>query len=239
MTGCWWFLGAQGPGFFCQGRSAGLVALAARARPADGEDVSVGGIGRALRGLAQRLGGTHLGVLAIGRVVSPLQRALYRRTSGRLSLTGRAPVLLLTTTGRRTGKARTIPLLYLRDGDRLVICNVNPGFERPNPWVVNLRAQPHAQVQIGRGSTSMSARSASDDELVRYWPQLTKVWPAYQAFYDKGGERSVFVLKPEGPPPARAWGNGQPGTGPVRRHRASGLGSDLDDRRSRNSATGS
>jgi len=159
--------------------------------------VLVSGIGHAPQGLAQRLGSTRLGVLAIGRIVSPLQRQLYRRTGGRLSLTGRAPVLLLTTTGRRTGKARTVPLLYLRDGERLVICNVNPGFERTNPWVLNLRAQPHAQVQIGRGTTSMTARPASDDELDRYWPRLTKVWPAYQAFYDNGGKRSVFVLKPE------------------------------------------
>ncbi len=155
-------------------------------------------IGKALRGLAQRLGGTRLGVLAIGRIVSPLQRQLYRRTGGRLSLTGRAPVLLLTTTGRRTGKARTVPLLYIRDGDRLVICNVNPGFERPNPWTLNLRAGPHAQVQIGRGTSRVQAHVASEDELDRYWPQLTKMWPAYQAFYDKGGKRSVFVLEPEG-----------------------------------------
>jgi deazaflavin-dependent oxidoreductase (nitroreductase family) len=215
------------------------VALATQAGPADGEDVSADGIGQAPRRLAQRLGGTRLGALAIGRIVSPLQRELYRRTGGRLSLTGRAPVLLLTTTGRRTGKARTVPLLYLRDGDRLVICNVNPGFERPNPWVGNLRAHPHAEVQIGRGTTSMSARPASDDELDRYWPQLTKVWPAYQAFYDKGGKRSVFVLEPNGPLQHTPGGNDQPGTGPVRRHRASGSRGDLDDRRSRSSATGS
>jgi F420H(2)-dependent quinone reductase len=156
------------------------------------------GIGKAFRGLAQRLGGTRLGVLTIGRVVSPLQRQLYRRTGGRLSLTGRAPVLLLTTTGRRTGKARTVPLLYIRDGDRLVICNVNPGFERPNPWTLNLRAEPYAQVQIGRGTVRVRAHAASEDELDRYWPQLTQMWPAYQAFYDKGGNRSVFVLEPEG-----------------------------------------
>jgi F420H(2)-dependent quinone reductase len=149
------------------------------------------GIRQAFRRAAQRLGGTRVGVLAIGRVISPLQRELYRRTGGRLSLTGRAPVLLLTTTGRRSGKARTVPLLYLRDGDRLVICNVNPGFERPNPWILNLRAGPHAQVQIGRNTASVRARSASEDEVDRYWPQLTKIWPAYQDFYDKGGKRSV------------------------------------------------
>lgn len=150
----------------------------------------------ALRSLAQRLGRTRAGVLAIGRIVSPLQKQLYRRTGGRLSLTGHAPVMLLTTAGRRTGKARTVPLLYLRDGDRLVVCNVNPGFERPNPWVLNLRAEPHAHVQLGRSTISVRARSASADELDRYWPQLTRIWPAYQAFYDKGGERSVFVLEP-------------------------------------------
>ncbi len=160
--------------------------------------MSFDGIRNALRGLVQRLGSTRLGVLAIGRIVSPLQRELYRRTGGRLSLTGRAPVLLLTTVGRRTGKARTVPLLYIRDGDRLVVCNVNPGFERPNPWILNLRAEPHAQVQIGRATTSMRARSASERELDRYWPQLTKMWPAYQAFYDNGGKRSVFVLEPGG-----------------------------------------
>jgi deazaflavin-dependent oxidoreductase (nitroreductase family) len=216
--------------------SAGLLALATLAGPADGEDVSVYGIAQALRGLAQRLGGTRLGVLAIGRIVSPLQRQLYRRTGGRLSLTGRAPVLLLTTTGRRTGKARTVPLLYLRDDDRLVICNVNPGFERPNPWVVNLRAQPHAQVQIGRATTSVSARLASDDELDRYWPQLTKVWPAYQAFYANGGKRSVFVLEPDAPLQHMPRTRTSRGTGSVRRNRASGSGGDLDDCHSRGSA---
>lgn len=146
---------------------------------------------------AQHLGGTRLGVLAIGRIVSPLQRRLYRSSGGRLSLTGRAPVLLLTTTGRRTGTARTVPLFYLRDGDRLVVCNVNPGFEQPNPWTLNLRASPHARVQVGRDTTSVRARAASEHELASYWPQLTRIWPAYQAFYARGGRRSVFVLEPD------------------------------------------
>ena len=159
--------------------------------------MALGTIRAAVRGFAQRLGGTRVGVLAIGWVVSPLQRQLYRRTGGRFSLTGRAPVLLLTTTGRRTGKARTVPLLYLRDGNRVIICNVNPGFERPNPWVLNLRAQPRAQVQIGRDIITVRARPASGDELDRYWPRLARLWPAYQTFYDRGGKRSVFVLEPD------------------------------------------
>jgi F420H(2)-dependent quinone reductase len=159
------------------------------------------------RGLAERIGGTHLGVLVIGRVVSPLQRWLYRLTGGRISLTGRAPVLLLTTTGRRTGKARTVPLLYVRDGDRMVICNVNPGFERPNPWILNLRAQPRAQVQIGSDTIPVRARPASANELDQYWPRLARLWPAYQTFFDRGGKRSVFLLEPD----SRAGRGGQIG----------------------------
>jgi F420H(2)-dependent quinone reductase len=56
---------------------------------------------------------------------------------------------------------------------------------------LNLRAEPHAQAEIGRGTASVRARPASGRELDEYWPQLTKIWPAYQDFYDKGGKRSV------------------------------------------------
>jgi len=150
-----------------------------------------------LAGFARRLGGTRLGVLAIGRVISPVQRHLYRWTGGRISLTGPAPVLLLTATGRHTGRARTVPLFYIRDGHRLVICNVNPGFERPNPWTLNLHADPHARVQIGRDIITVRARTAADHELDRYWPKLTEIWPAYQIFYDKGGKRTLFILEPD------------------------------------------
>ena len=188
------------PEFFCDVAGNDFWPWRHEPQSARSGSVSFAGIGNTLRGFAQRLGGTRAGVLAIGRIVSPLQRELYRRSGGRFSLTGRAPVLLLTTTGRRTGKARTVPLFYIRDGDRLVICNVNPGFERPNPWILDLRAESHAQLQIGRGTASVRARPASEHELDRCWPQLTKMWPAYQAFYDKGGERSVFVLEPDTQP---------------------------------------
>jgi deazaflavin-dependent oxidoreductase (nitroreductase family) len=149
--------------------------------------------GTAVR-MAARLGGTRFGVLAIGRVISPVQRRVFRWTGGRLSLTGGAPVLLLTTVGRRTGVERTVPLLYLREGDRLVVCNVNPGFERTNPWVLNLRAQPRARVQVRRETWPVLAREATTEELDRYWPGLTRIWPPYQRFHEQGGRRTVFLL---------------------------------------------
>jgi deazaflavin-dependent oxidoreductase (nitroreductase family) len=154
---------------------------------------------RAPREAVQRLGRTALGVRLIGRVVSPLQRRLYLLSGGRISLTGRAPVLLLTTTGRRTGLERTVPLFYTADGDRFIVCNVNPGFEGRNPWTLNLRAEPRARVQLHGAAFDVRARPASAEETDRYWPRLTRIWPAYQTFYDEGGERSIFVLEPVNP----------------------------------------
>ena len=98
-------IGAAGPSKLMRCRPPCLgVAAGTRHRKRDAR-------GRPRRGW----GSDRLGVLVVGRVVSPLQRALYRASGARLSLTGRAPVLLLTTTGRRTGLPRTVPLFYVHD----------------------------------------------------------------------------------------------------------------------------
>ncbi len=143
------------------------------------------------------LGATRLGVWLIKHVFSPAQRLLYRATGGRVFTTGGRgkDVLLLTTRGRRTGLERTIPVYFLRDGDRIVICNVNPGFERTNPWVTNLRATPIAKLQIGTVVAQYHAREASEGEMGLYWPQLLKIWPAYGSFFEKSQQRTVFVLE--------------------------------------------
>jgi deazaflavin-dependent oxidoreductase (nitroreductase family) len=150
-------------------------------------------------GLLGRFGTASLGVWLIKHIISPLDRRLYHWTGGRGIALVRplAPRLLLTTTGRRTGLERIVPIFYLRDGNRLIVCNVNPGFEHPNPWPLNLRAHPLARVQFGSTSGMYHAREATDEETLRYWPQLVLIWPAYQAFYERGGERSVFVLEPD------------------------------------------
>lgn len=146
----------------------------------------------------QWLGGTRLGVWVIKHVVAPLDRWTYRRTGGRRVSTGRplGPILLLTTRGRRTGKDHTNPVFYVADGERLVICNVNPGFEHPNPWTLNLHANPLARVQVGQEKRAYRARKATSDEVERYWPRLVETWPAYQTHYNRSRERTVFVLEP-------------------------------------------
>ncbi len=91
-----------------------------------------------------------MAVWAIKHVVAPVHRWAYRRTGGRMFGFGlNRNILLLTTTGRKTGRSHTTPAFFVRDSDRLVVCNVRPGSERTNPWVLNLRANPSATVQIG------------------------------------------------------------------------------------------
>jgi deazaflavin-dependent oxidoreductase (nitroreductase family) len=81
----------------------------------------------------------------------------------------------------------------------LIICNVNPGFELPNPWMLNLRAHPLARVQVGSVRRTCQVREATAAEVARYWPRLAQIWPAYQTHFDRGGQRSLFILEPVPP----------------------------------------
>lgn len=145
--------------------------------------------------LLKWFGGTKAGIWSIKHLISPVDRWMYRRIGRAASTATVGPVMLLTTVGRHSGLPRATPLLYLRDEGRLVVCNVNPGFERPNPWTLNLRANPTAQVQVGADVGSYVAHEATAEELARYWPRLVAVWPAYQRFYERTRERTVFVLE--------------------------------------------
>ena len=148
--------------------------------------------------LTRILGGTRPGVWLIKHVVSPLDRRLYTATGGRWLTTGRppAPVVLLTTTGRRTGLPRTTAVFGLPRGEDLVVCNANPGFESTNPWVLNLRADPDVEVPVGRSRLACTAREAQGAELDALWTELVQAWPAYATHYARSGRRAVFVLSP-------------------------------------------
>jgi deazaflavin-dependent oxidoreductase (nitroreductase family) len=148
--------------------------------------------------MPKNLGATPVGVWAIKRVVSPLQRWIYRLTGGKFFSTigSNRKILLLTTKGRRSGKDRTVPVFYLRDGETIVICNVRPEHEPgTNPWVLNLRKHPSAKLQIGADIAQYHAREASLAEVERLWPSLVTLWPAYQAHYELGGQRTIFILE--------------------------------------------
>ena len=144
-----------------------------------------------------RLAASRLGVWTIKCLVSPLQRRIYLKSEGRIfsRIGAGRNVLLLTTKGRRTGKDRATPLFYLREGDSIIVCNVSPAFERINPWVVNLRANPIARIQIGAESGMYRARETTEVETERFWPRLVALWRAYQFHFERGGRRTIFILE--------------------------------------------
>lgn len=137
---------------------------------------------------------------AIIKISSLIHRFWYRLTGGAMG--GRvlgAPVLLLTTRGRKTGKQRTTPLLYLTDGEKLVIVASNGGADWDPAWWANLRQNPQAEVQVKKVKRWVRAEKASAEEKGRLWPLLTEMYSGYEG-YQKGTEREipVVILRPEG-----------------------------------------
>ena len=129
-----------------------------------------------------------------------LNNALYRISGGRVmgSFDGN-PVLLLHHVGRRSGEERVTPLLYMPDGDDLVIVGSMGGTPKHPAWVHNLGARPDTEVEVGRERRPVRARVADEDERARLWPRLVDQYPAF-ATYQSRTEREipVVILSPRG-----------------------------------------
>jgi deazaflavin-dependent oxidoreductase (nitroreductase family) len=162
----------------------------------------IGALPRGYARLVQRLGHGRWFAVALRQLGGArLDAALYRRTGGRLSIAGPAlfPVLLLTTIGRRTGRPRTTPLIYVRDRERLVVSSESFGQTRAAAWPLNLAADPRVTVQLGAACSTFHARPATDEEAARLWPRLVAAWPAHETYRRRSGMRQVFVLEPADP----------------------------------------
>ena len=138
-------------------------------------------------------------VAAVQRAVTKLHASLFRSTGGRVggSIPGSGPVLLLTTNGRKTGRERTVPLLYLPDGEDLVIVASNGGTAKHPTWWLNLRANPVARVEVGDKRLRVRARGASPGERERLWPRLVEMYGGYEGYQEKTDrEIPVVILHP-------------------------------------------
>ena len=145
------------------------------------------------------------------RALSKAHLAAYRVSRGRVlgSVAG-MPVLLLTTTGRRSGKARTTPLTFFRDATDLVVIASNGGADRSPDWSLNLQRSPRAVVEIGSDTLVVTARPASQAERERLWVVITATYAGYARYQDRTKRPiPVVLLTPEGPPAA-----GRPSTLP-------------------------
>jgi F420H(2)-dependent quinone reductase len=123
-----------------------------------------------------------------------VNRRLYRATGGKLGgkMKG-APILLLTTKGRKSGKPRTAPLLYLREGDALAVVASEGGAPRHPAWFLNLQADPEVEVEVGRARERRRAREATGDERATLWQRLVELYPPYEIYQQKT-ERTIPVV---------------------------------------------
>jgi deazaflavin-dependent oxidoreductase (nitroreductase family) len=143
------------------------------------------------------LAGRKWGRWAAKNLFTPVDKVIYRLTGGKRGLSPVESVLLLTTTGRKTGRPRQVPILYLRDGDRFWVMASNYGQEHHPAWSSNLLADPKAHVDIGRFRAPVRARLATDDEKKEKWDALLELYPAWRS-YASWTDRSfrLFCLEP-------------------------------------------
>ena len=130
------------------------------------------------------------------RIMTAANVWLFRLTGGRLGarFRGGAPICLVTTRGRKSGALRTVALLYLRDGDRVVVVGSKGGMSHHPAWYLNLRAEPRCEVEIGGERVPMRARTARPEERSVLWPRLVAMYPDYAQYQDRTTREIPVVI---------------------------------------------
>jgi deazaflavin-dependent oxidoreductase (nitroreductase family) len=128
------------------------------------------------------------------RLLGRLHVLLYRASRGRLlaRLAG-MPVVLLTTTGRRSGRSRTVALTTIPHADGLLLVGSFGGSDEPPGWLLNLRARPKATVRLGRARWPVTARVVTTEERALLWPIVIATNPGY-ARYQARTRRTIPVV---------------------------------------------
>jgi F420H(2)-dependent quinone reductase len=133
-------------------------------------------------------------IAAAQKWVTKLHVAAYRATEGKIG--GRmmnSPVLLLLTTGRKSGKERTTPLLYLRDGVNYIMVASNGGTAGDPAWWLNLQRDPEAIVEVGGSRLRVRAEEVKGEEKRRLWRRLVEMYPLYES-YQRRTDREIPVI---------------------------------------------
>jgi deazaflavin-dependent oxidoreductase (nitroreductase family) len=120
----------------------------------------------------------------------------YRETGGRVGHIWKegSTILLLTTTGRRTGEKRTTPLIYAKDGDRYVIVASQGGAPEHPGWFRNLSKDPNVELQVRSDVFPARARVAEGEERERLWRRANEVWRHYDEYQQKTERESPVVV---------------------------------------------
>ena len=132
------------------------------------------------------------------KTVPRMDTFVHKISGGRFTMSGLyTPVIILTTTGRKSGEPRTIPIATFRHGDAFVIVGSN--FGRPNhpAWSYNLLANPRATVEYKGVTQQVSARLATAEEREVLWPRITSQLQNFERYPERSGrELRIFILEP-------------------------------------------
>lgn len=122
----------------------------------------------------------------------------YRESGGEVGyIWNGVPTLLLTVTGRRTGRKLTSALIFGRDGDDYLVVASMGGAPNHPSWYLNLQANPQADIQVKADELAVTAHTASPAEKPRLWKTMTDIWPNYDAYQSRTDrDIPVVVLKP-------------------------------------------
>lgn len=120
---------------------------------------------------------------------------VYRETNGEQGyLWNGAPILLLTTTGRKSGEPRTSALIFGRDGDDLLLVASKGGAPDHPLWYLNIEANPEVEVQVKGDVFVATAHDATGDEKTRLWSLMTETWPNYDAYQERTDRQIPLVV---------------------------------------------
>jgi deazaflavin-dependent oxidoreductase (nitroreductase family) len=131
----------------------------------------------------------------LGRLMDG-HKLIYRATNGLIGhrIPGFPPMLLLDHVGARSGRPRTSPLAYVRDGDAYVVIASKGGNPRNPGWFHNLRANPDTTIQVGSRRLAVRARVATPEERERLWPRAVDVWGPYESYQRRTRRQIPLVI---------------------------------------------
>ena len=128
------------------------------------------------------------------RCVTATHTTLYRLTGGWVGGWVGVPILLLTTQGRRSGRRRTQPLLYLSTDAGYALVASYGGSDRHPDWYLNLEANPEVEIQVGSVRKRMLARTATPERRAELWPRLVALYRDYDV-YQSRTRREIPVVE--------------------------------------------
>jgi deazaflavin-dependent oxidoreductase (nitroreductase family) len=127
-------------------------------------------------------------------VAMRVDRVLLPLTSGRISASPGQPICLLETVGAKSGQLRKTPLLFIPDGERLVLIGSKAGAAKHPGWIHNMRANPRVKILAPRRTGEYLAREAEGEERERLWDKAVDFYAGYETYQGRAGKRRIPVV---------------------------------------------